>query len=185
MKTGKKPLVADQQKKVLIPIITAALFLVLLFSIANRSFTEIRNIQSRLSEATRKEKVIVKLQELKVTEDELLKAFPRIEAKNDIIREIAGWGRMQGLEVSEIDPKESEILNTHFRQLVFTITGKGGFLPMMRFLRKIETSSYFVLASGLQLSGYELQRSSARFSGQSNELINKAFKVTINVFLLE
>ena len=143
-----------------------------------------------LAELKRKEKAIGKMQELEIKEKELLKIFPNIQKKNDIIEEIAGWARKENLEVSEIAPKETTLTGTNFRQLELTLNGKGSYLPLMRFLNRVESSSYFILASGLQLGGYELKGGRSRYMGARGatsgvDPYGKGFKVTVHVFLLQ
>ncbi len=180
----KKAILTGEQKKVLFPVMAAILLLVGLFYIGSESFQSLSRLERSVSEANRKEKAIVKLQDLLVKEGGLLKAFPTVKEKNDVIKEITGWARREGLEVIKIDPKEETLAGTNFMALALTIDGNGDYLQIMRFLKRVEKSTFFVLASSLQLSGYDLQRSRARFdTGQKQSAAEKGFQVTINSFL--
>ena len=181
----KKIVLTDRQKKILIPAVSAVILLAGLSYLIFYCLSVFRGLESSLSQAVRKEKAIIKLQALELKEKEMLKAFPSVAAKNDVIKEVAGWGRKEGLEVNKIEPKEDMLPGTNFRQLTLTMNGSGDYISVMRFLKRIEKSSYFILVSGLQLSGYDLQRSRTSMSGtKSAGLTDANFQVTINVFLL-
>ena len=183
----KKIALTDQQKKILVPAIWAVILLAGLSYFIFRSMNVLQGLERSLSQVSRKEKAIAKLEALELKEKEMLKAFPAVSEKNDVIKEIAGWGRKEGLEVNKIEPKEDMLPGTNFRQLTFTMNGSGGYLSIMRFLKRIEKSSYFILVSGLQVSGYDLQRGRLMTTGpgaKAAALTHKNFKVTVNVVLL-
>lgn len=187
---AKKTFITDDQKRVVIPTVVGFILLSCLGYIIYYTTNQLKQAGLQVSEASRKKQAIERLQTLKAREQELLTAFPRIQKKNDIIEEIAGWARKEGLDVTEIEPKEVALSGTNFRQLTLTLSGKGSYIPITRFLKRIESSTYFLLASGLQLAGYEFQRAGSRFSRRygpqkdENEL-NRTFKIVINVFFLE
>ena len=186
LQAKKKILLTDRQKKILFPSLTAVILLAAMFQLIVTCFNSLHKIERELSEASRKEKAILKLQSFQKKEQEVLKAFPTIQEKNDIIKEIAGWARKEGLEVASIEPKEEELPGTNFRQLTFTMNGSGDYLSTMRFLKRVESSAYFIMTSGLQLKGYDLQRGRTRFGDSKNTALQeKGFQVTVNVFLLQ
>ena len=183
----KKKSVMDRQKKFLLPLTTGMILLAVLFYLIYNCLTVLKRTERTLAEVKRKERAIDKMQTLKAKEEDLLKAFPSVQKKNDIIEEIAGWARKEGLEVNEIEPKELTVTGTNFRQLSLTLNGRGTYLPITRFLKRIESSPYFILASGLQLGGYELRTSRSRYSMMNRDVdyTSKGFKVTVNVFMLQ
>src|SRR3990167_1714505 len=94
----KKIALTDQQRKVLFPSLAAVILLAALFQLVVYCLSSLQKIEREFSEASRKEKAILKLQSFQKKEQEVLKAFPVIQEKNDIIKEIAGWARKEGLE---------------------------------------------------------------------------------------
>ena len=185
----KQPSVSNKNKKqIIVPVLMALILLGSLSYLIYRCVNTLRITQANLAEESRKEKAIGSMQELQNKEGELLKVFPNIQKKNDIIEEVAGWARKEGLDVTQIEPKESTLAKTNFRQLILTLSGKGGYLPITRFLKRVESSPYFVLTSGLQLNGFDLRSSVSqryRAKGQEEAPVGKDFKVTVYVFLLQ
>ncbi len=182
----KKPFLKEEQKKVLFPAIAGIILVAGLFYIAERSFSEVNSLKRQLSETLRTEKAILRLQELGIKEQDLLKSFPKLEQKNDLIKEIANWARKEGLEVSEIDPKEELLSGTNFTRLSLAMGGTGDYLSLVRFLKRIDSSEYFILASSLKLAGYDLKArfSRAQKTPNAQQTFIQPFKVTINVFLI-
>lgn len=186
MSNSKKITITEKQKKILIPLLAATVLITALGYLIYYTNNELQLIRRQISDAKRKEKAITELGQLKAKEETLLKAFPRAQDKNDIIKEITGWARKEGLEVTDIEPTESSVASTDFKQLSFVLTGHGSYLPIMRFLKRVEASSYFVLTSGLTLQGFDLSRQKSRVGSKVSQDVKEGpFKITINLFLLE
>lgn len=182
MPEKKSLAVGERQKKIIFPTLAAGVLLACLCFIVHDSIMKLGRLEKELSEANRMQKAIAKLRDSKTKEQNLLKMFPGVQQKDDIMKEIAGWGRREGLEITQIEPKEEILPNTNFMQLSLTLTGNGSFLPITKFLERLEASSYFILVSNLQLQGFEPQRARS-VRGERNELGERSFKVTVNVFL--
>lgn len=175
----------DEQKRIVIPVLTAVVLLAAFFYLARSSMMTLSGSKRELSELRRKEKAITQLGELEAKEKTLLQTFRRANEKDDVIKEVADWARSEGIEINEIEPSETSIPRTNFVKLMFTMKGSGSYLPIMRFLKNLEAAPYFVLASSLELEGYEPRR--GRFSSERSETGSDSnmFKVTINAFLVE
>ncbi len=188
MENKKKQELARKQKELIAPILMGLILFGSLGYLIHYCSGALKKNEMSLSDLKRKAKAISRMQDLTVREKDLLKVFPNIQKKNDIIEEIAGWARKEGLEVAEITPKETSLSGTNFKQLVLTLNGTGTYLSLMRFLKRIEASPYFVLASSLQLNGYELKgwsRYRSRSPRQADTKMDRGFKVNVDVFLLQ
>lgn len=191
MSPVKKQSASDKkQKQILMPIIIGLLLAAGVGYFMYYCFGILKTTRAVLAEADRRASAINKMQELKLKEEELLKVFPRIQKRSDIIEEVVGWARKEGLEITEIEPKETNLSGTNFKQLELTLNGKGTYIPITRFLKRVEAAPYFVLASGVELQGHDLRGSGmrsryARRSTFDTDDSTKQFKVTVHVFLLQ
>lgn len=173
----------ESQKKVLFPAVASIVLLTVFSYVVSHSMAELNLLRRKISEADRKATAIGQLAGLSEKEKDILKAFPMAKDKNDIIREIAGWAREQGIEVSAIDPKEEILEGTNFVKLTLTLDAKGGYHQVLQFLKKVESAPYFLLPTVIKLNGFELER--RRFSvSQGGDVIDKKAQLDISVFMV-
>lgn len=183
MEKDKKKSITNEQKRVIIPVVAAIGLIAALTYLFHFSMATLNRLERELSEAQRKEKAIGKLQELKMKEKALLQTFRKVSERDDIIKEVAGWARKEGVVIDAIEPTEASIPNTNFVSLTVVLKGKGDYLSLMRFLKTVESAPYFILSSGLELTGYDPKRGRFSSGKSAEELRDSSFKATINVFL--
>ena len=188
MALNSKLALTDQQKKVVFPLLAAVLLLSVFGYVVSYCFQELKRAERAIREENRRANAMEELKTLVKTEKELLNAFPKASAKNDVIKDIAGWARKEGLEVVSIDPKEETFSGANLRQLALTLNGKGGYLKMMQFIKMVETAPYFLTVSKLTLSGFDPQRTTRCTLGASDAGAfsgSDEFQVTVNAYLVE
>jgi len=173
----------ESQKKVLFPAIASFVLLAAFSYVVSHSMAELNLLRRGISEANRKAAAIEQLTSLSEKEKDILKAFPMVKDKNNVIREVAGWAREQGIEVAAIDPKEEVLEGTNFVKLTLALDAKGGYQQVLQFIKKIETAPYFLLPTVIKLNGFDLEK--RRYSSyQSDDVIDKKVQLDISVFMV-
>ena len=181
----KKIELTEAQKKILFPAIAALILLVVLFYVISHAFVQLNSIKRAIQDTKRKASALTQLQGLVAKEKEVLKAFRNVSDKNNVIQEVAGWARKEGIEVAGIEPREESIAETNFKKLTLAINGKGGYLQVMKFLHRIEKADFFLIPSGVRLGGFELE-GRGRYSGLSDaDTGRRDLKLEVSIFLLE
>ncbi|PIQ85476.1 MAG: hypothetical protein COV74_08275 [Candidatus Omnitrophica bacterium CG11_big_fil_rev_8_21_14_0_20_45_26] len=185
---NQKEFLTEQQKKVVVPVLAGAVLLGALGFIVYQTQAELISVKRDVSLVRQKIKLVQTLQVKQKEEKDVLKSFPPAEKRNDVIKDIANMARLEGLQVDEIDPKESELPGTNFINLALGIRGAGNYLSMARFIKRLEAGDNFILISSLNLNGFDLKsRTGSRRSKSSDSLLDdhRDFDIIINVFLVK
>lgn len=174
----------EAQKKVLFPALASIVLLAALSYIVSHSMAELNLLRRNIAEANRKVKAVEQLSGLSKKEKDILKAFPLVKDKNNIIREVASWAREQGIDVAAIDPKEEVLSGSNFIKLTLALDARGTYIQALQFFRKLEVAPYFLLPTTVKLNGFDLERRRSFMFRGNEELVDKKMQIDITVFMV-